>query len=299
MIARCSCRDKRHNNDSPGHGSAEDTSVSHCNSLHKLSFGSTQLSSCVCLACVWQARVRTAMHAEWLCRQNWAAVPAFVRSRQRTSKSARTKTWQQRVRHVRHVRFFGVVWNSSMNTGRSRCSDFKEELPISQVPPRTIAPRRRKVCMKVYNHERIAEHARENWSLAAIAPARHGRSKRRAGETIQLFEPHLTLLMYSWSACGHFLPRQFQCAGLSTSTKAIWVQLRLMLCCSGVRLLSFRQACLKKATTIFRALLCMQKGPEDDVTLCWAHHGLRQHVSRCVRVARCMWFDFMLSFQVG
>ena len=53
--------------DSPGHGSAEDTSVSYCNSLHKLSFGSTQLSSCVCLACVRQAHVRTAMHATWLC----------------------------------------------------------------------------------------------------------------------------------------------------------------------------------------------------------------------------------------
>ena len=38
----------------------------------ELSFGSTQLAPCVYLAAcaIMQTRIRTAMHAEWLCRRN-------------------------------------------------------------------------------------------------------------------------------------------------------------------------------------------------------------------------------------
>ena len=53
-----------------------------CRSLHfnakRLRFGSTQLAPCVCLgACaIKQARIRTAINTEWLCRRTWVAALA-------------------------------------------------------------------------------------------------------------------------------------------------------------------------------------------------------------------------------
>ena len=48
-----------------------------------LSFGSTQLQPCVCLgACaIRQARIRTALHTEWLWRRNSVAALVFVRTK--------------------------------------------------------------------------------------------------------------------------------------------------------------------------------------------------------------------------
>ena len=73
-------------------------------------------------------------------------------------------------------------------------SGSKEELQIRQVPPTTQRTMEGTTCMQVCSlrssihaawlEERNAKHAWENWSLAAIAPA-------RASDTCQPFEPHL------------------------------------------------------------------------------------------------------------
>ena len=66
-----------------GHGSAEDTRASHCNSMLRLSCASTQLAPCACFAgcATKQAPTRTAMHTEWLSRRNWVAAFASVSTR--------------------------------------------------------------------------------------------------------------------------------------------------------------------------------------------------------------------------
>ena len=79
MTGRCVCGDKRCNFNNQQYtvrkkgarnGSPEDTRVSHDNSVQRPPCGPTQPAPCVCLGgcAIKPARIRTAMHTEWLCR---------------------------------------------------------------------------------------------------------------------------------------------------------------------------------------------------------------------------------------
>ena len=79
MIGGCVCRDKRcHFNkqqytvrrNGARHGCPEDSRVSRCNSVQRPPCGPTQPAPCVCLGgcAIKRARIRTAMHTEWLRR---------------------------------------------------------------------------------------------------------------------------------------------------------------------------------------------------------------------------------------
>ena len=148
--------------------------ASHCNS-EQMPFGSTQLAPCVCFGgcAIRQARIRPTMDAGWLCRRNWETALAFVRTGGRRSKSAPSKTWQQSVRHVRHVGFFVVesvvghmkklLLEFTVLSNPLGNSGFKETLPDRQDYQRPNAPwRERFACKCTASEAQYAQHGFKN-----------------------------------------------------------------------------------------------------------------------------------------